>query len=179
MLPDNVLFEDGAGRSVRQDLMARCSLHTILRLPKGIFPGAGVKTNVLFFRKQAGVATDGVWFYDLRTNMPAFGKTNTLTDSHFEEFEHLYGADTGGAAQRQEQGESGRWRRLSRDAIEERGDNLNWLWLRDESSGQDDEMQDPNEILVAIIGHLRSALGEIDALSSEVEAEDLQLKHVS
>ncbi|MER9396419.1 MULTISPECIES: N-6 DNA methylase [unclassified Mesorhizobium] len=179
VLPDNVLFEDGAGRSVRQDLMARCSLHTILRLPKGIFPGAGVKTNVLFFRKQAGVATDGVWFYDLRTNMPAFGKTNTLTDSHFEEFEHLYGADTGGAAQRQEQGESGRWRRLSRDAIEERGDNLNWLWLRDESSGQDDEMQDPNEILVAIIGHLRSALGEIDALSSEVEAEDLQLKHVS
>lgn len=178
VLPDNVLFEDGVGRSVRQDLMAKCSLHTILRLPKGIFPGAGVKTNVLFFRKDARVETDDVWFYDLRTNMPPFGKTNALLDSHFEDFERVYGADPRGTSQRRDQGEDSRWRKLSRKQVAERSDNLNWLWLRDESGDQDDAMQDPNEILVAIIGHLRSALSEIDALNSEVEGEDFQLKPV-
>lgn len=178
VLPDNVLFEDGLGRSVRQDLMAKCSLHTILRLPKGIFPGAGVKTNVLFFRKDAGLATDDVWFYDLRTNMPAFGKTNALLDTHFEDFERVYGDNPGGTSQRIDQGENSRWRKLSRAQVAERGDNLNWLWLRDESGEQDDAMQDPNEILVAIVGHLRSALSEIDALNSEVEGDDALLKPV-
>lgn len=177
VLPDNVLFEDGVGRSVRQDLMAKCSLHTILRLPKGIFPGAGVKTNVLFFRKDAGAATDDVWFYDLRTNMPAFGKVNALLDSHFEDFERVYGPDPRGASPRSEAGETSRWRKLSREQIAERGDSLSWSWLRDESGDQDDAMQDPNEILSTIIGHLRSALNEIDTLNSEVEGEVLALEH--
>lgn len=178
VLPDNVLFEDGVSRSVRQDLMAKCSLHTILRLPKGIFPGAGVKTNVLFFRKDAGVATEDVWFYDLRTNMPAFGKTNALLDSHFEDFERVYGTDPRGRSERSDEGENSRWRKLSRERIAERGDGLNWLWLRDESGEHDDTIQDPNEILAAIVGHLRLALNEIDALNSDIEGEDLQLRSV-
>jgi type I restriction enzyme M protein len=178
VLPDNVLFEDGVGRSVRQDLMARCSLHTVLRLPKGIFPGAGVKTNVLFFRKEADVATQDVWFYDLRTNMPTFGKSNTLLDSHFDDFERAYGANPEGTSLRRDQGENGRWRKLSREQIAERGENLNWSWLRDESGEQDANTQDPAEILGAIIGHLRSALSEIDALALDVEGEDPQPKLV-
>ena len=176
VLPDNVLFEDGVGRSVRQDLMATCRLHTILRLPKGIFPGAGVKTNVLFFAKEAGLATDDVWFYDLRSNMPAFGKTNALLDTHFNDFERVYGNDPMGTSPREEEGEDSRWRKLSRAQIAERSDNLNWLWLRDESGDPDEAMQDPGAILAAIIGHLRAALGELDALTAEVEGEDFQLK---
>ena len=176
VLPDNVLFEDGVGRAVRQELMATCRLHTILRLPKGIFPGAGVKTNVLFFAKQAGHATDDVWFYDLRSNMPAFGKSNALLDTHFEDFERVYGTDPAGMSSRKDEGEDGRWRKLSRAQIAERSDNLNWLWLRDDSGDPDDAMQDPAEILVAIIGHLRAALGELNALNAEVEGDDFQLK---
>ena len=176
VLPDNVLFEDGVGRSVRQDLMATCRLHTILRLPKGIFPGAGVKTNVLFFAKETGRATDDVWFYDLRSNMPAFGKTNALLDTHFKDFERVYGSDSMGTSLREENGEDSRWRKLSRAQIAERSDNLNWLWLRDESGDPEAAMQDPGETLAAIIGHLRAALAELDALSAEVDGEDFQLK---
>ncbi|NIJ63155.1 type I restriction enzyme M protein [Sphingomonas leidyi] len=176
VLPDNVLFEDGVGRAVRQELMATCRLHTILRLPKGIFPGAGVKTNVLFFAKEAGHVTDDVWFYDLRSNMPQFGKSNVLLDRHFKDFERVYGPDAAGTSSRQEAGEHGRWRKLSRAQIAERSDNLNWLWLRDESGDADNATQDPAEILVAIIGHLRSALGELNALNAEVEGEEFQVK---
>lgn len=176
VLPDNVLFEDGVGRAVRQELMATCRLHTILRLPKGIFPGAGVKTNVLFFAKRAGHATDDVWFYDLRSNMPAFGKSNALLDTHFGDFERVYGTDPAGMSSRKEEGEDGRWRKLSRAQISERSDNLNWSWLRDESGDPDDAMQDPADILVAIIGHLRTALSELNALNAEVEGDDFQLR---
>lgn len=176
VLPDNVLFEDGMGRSVRHDLMAKCHLHTILRLPRGIFPGAGVKTNVLFFRKDASFKTKDIWFYDLRTNMPTFGRTNALLDTHFEDFEGKYGDDPAGTSQRTDQGENSRWRKLSREQVAERGDNLNWLWLRDESGERDDALQDPNEILIAIVGHLRSALNEIDGLSSEIDGGDKYLK---
>ncbi len=176
VLPDNVLFEDGVGRAVRQELMAMCRLHTILRLPKGIFPGAGVKTNVLFFAKQAGHTTDEVWFYDLRSNMPVFGKSNVLLEKHFVDFEGVYGTDPAGTSSRKDEGENSRWRKLSRAQIAERGDNLNWSWLRDDSGDPDDAMEDPAEILVAIIGHLRAALGELNALNAEIEGEHLHLK---
>lgn len=80
VLPDNVLFADGDGEKIRADLMDKCNLHTILRLPTGIFYAQGVKTNVLFFTrgKTDKDNTKEVWFYDLRTNMPSFGKTNPL-----------------------------------------------------------------------------------------------------
>ena len=80
VLPDNVLFADGEGERIRADLMDKCNLHTVLRLPTGIFYAQGVKTNVLFFRRGRTDHnnTEEVWFYDLRTNMPSFGKTNPL-----------------------------------------------------------------------------------------------------
>src|SRR5690606_19196376 len=95
VLPDNVLFQDGDGRKVREDLMDKCNLHTILRLPTGIFYAQGVKTNVLFFERGTTDTgnTEEVWFYDLRTNMPSFGKRNPLTEAHFDDFIQAYIAE--------------------------------------------------------------------------------------
>lgn len=88
-LPDNALFEDRQGKLIRADLMAKCNLHTILRLPIGIFYAQGVKTNVLFFQRGRTDTgnTQQVWIYDMRTNMPGFGKRMPLSRSHFQEFE--------------------------------------------------------------------------------------------
>ena len=85
MLPDNVLFEDGVGQKVRADLLDKCDLHTILRLPSGIFYAQGVKTNVLFFTRgeKDRASTKAVWFFDMRTNMPSFGKRTPFTRAHF------------------------------------------------------------------------------------------------
>lgn len=97
VLPDNVLFEAGVGTDVRRDLMNKCNLHTILRLPTGIFYAQGVKTNVLFFTKgtavnpeQAMNCTQHVWVYDLRTNMPSFGKRTPFSPQHLQPFEDVY-----------------------------------------------------------------------------------------
>jgi type I restriction enzyme M protein len=100
VLPDNVLFEGNVGKQIREDLMHKCNLHTILRLPTGIFYAQGVKTNLLFFTRGASDRgnTEVVWVYDLRANMPAFGKRTPLTREHFVAFEEAYGADPLGLA---------------------------------------------------------------------------------
>jgi type I restriction enzyme M protein len=169
VLPDSVLFDAGVGKLVRQDLLEKCRLHTILRLPTGIFSSAGVKTNVLFFNRKRGDSHQETWFYDLRANMPSFGKTNVITNKHFEEFEKFFGEDPLSGSDREEQGEDGRWRKLTHEQIAERGYNFDWTWLRDESGDPEDDMSDPDEIAVAIMGHLRTALDEIEALSEELE----------
>ena len=99
---------------------------TILRLPTGIFYAQGVKTNVLFFQrgKTDKGNTKQVWIYDMRTNMPSFGKRIPLMRSHFQEFELAYGDDPNGGSQRVDQGELGRWRCFTREAIAKRGENL-------------------------------------------------------
>jgi type I restriction enzyme M protein len=178
VMPDNILFGDGVGTELRRFLMVNCNLHTILRLPTGIFYAQGVKTNVLFFTRVTDKifpadhkqqATKAVWFYDLRANMQSFGKTNVLTEQHFAEFESLFGLDPLGGSERQDEGENSRWRHLTREQIRERGDNLDWSWLRDESGDPEDDMTEPDEIAAAIMGHLRAALDEIEALSEELE----------
>lgn len=100
VLPDNVLFEAGVGTDVRRDLMNKCTLHTILRLPTGIFYAHGVKTNVLFLTKgsakdkhQEENCTENVWVYDLRTNMPSFGKRTPFNEQYLEPFEKVFFAD--------------------------------------------------------------------------------------
>ena len=100
MLPDNVLFEGNTGKQIRADLMDKCNLHTILRLPTGIFYAQGVKTNVLFFTRGETDKgnTKEVWVYDLRANMPQFGKRTLLTREHFAEFEAAFGDDPLGSA---------------------------------------------------------------------------------
>lgn len=109
VLPDNVLFEGGVGTDVRRDLMNKCNLHTILRLPTGIFYAQGVKTNVLFFTKgsaknkhQEENCTENVWVYDLRTNMSNFGKRTPFGDNHLAPFEVVYGEYADGTSVRTE-----------------------------------------------------------------------------
>ena len=101
VLPDNVLFEGNVGKQIRADLMDKCNLHTILRLPTGIFYAQGVKTNVLFFTRGETDKgnTKEVWVYDLRANMPQFGKRTMLTREHFAEFEAAFGDDPLGSAE--------------------------------------------------------------------------------
>ena len=173
VMPDNILFGDGVGTALRRWFMELCDLHTVLRLPTGIFYAQGVKTNVLFFTrgKTDKGNTKNVWFYDMRTNMPAFGKTSPLKVEHFAEFEKLYGDDPLGKAKRKDQGEESRWRCFSRETISERNDNLDITWLRDETGDAEDQLTEPEDIAAAIMGHLRNALEEIEALSEELDPE--------
>ncbi len=168
VLPDNVLFEDGVGAKVRADLMDKCNLHTILRLPTGIFYAQGVKTNVLFFSKGVGSKDKGntkeVWVYDMRSNMPAFGKRTPLTHDHFVAFETCFGEDPAGTSPRTDQGETGRFRCFSREQIAKRGENLDISWLKDDSVTHSDDLPEPEEIAAEIMEKLRTAMVEMEGL---------------
>jgi type I restriction enzyme M protein len=174
VLPDNVLFEDNTGRRLRTWLMDLCDLHTILRLPTGIFYAQGVKTNVLFFSrgKTDTGNTKATWVYDLRANMAAFGKTRPLTVEDFAAFEAAFGDDAYGKAKRNDEGEEGRFRCYTRKQIEERNDNLDLAWLRDTEAAAEERLTEPEDIAAAIIGHLKAALGEIEELSDELEGSE-------
>jgi len=173
VVPDNVLFEDNVGRRLRSWMMELCDLHTILRLPTGIFYAQGVKTNVLFFTrgKTDRTNTKDVWIYDLRVNMPAFGKTRPLSKADFAEFEVAFGDDPYGKAERIDQGETGRFRCFTRKQIKDRNDNLDISWLRDEAGDAEQRFTEPEDITAAIMGHLRNALEEIEGLTEELEPE--------
>ena len=131
VLPDNVLFADGEGERIRKDLMDKCNLHTVLRLPTGIFYAQGVKTNVLFFTRGTTDKdnTKEVWFYDLRTNMPSFGKTNPLKPEHFDGFKDAYTAEDRHSIS------DGRWSCYSYEQIAEEGKahSLDLGLIRDDS----------------------------------------------
>ncbi len=136
VLPDNVLFDAGRGREIRADLLDKCDLHTILRLPTGIFYAQGVKTNVLFFTRgvtERGNTTE-VWVYDLRTNAPAFGKRTPFTREYLQPFVEAYGSDPNGKSERIDQGASGRFRCFRREEIAARGESLDQLWLQPEAA---------------------------------------------
>lgn len=174
VLPDNVLFEDNTGRRLRQWVMELANLHTILRLPTGIFYAQGVKTNVLFLTrgKTDRANTKGVWVYDLRANMPAFGKTRPLTLADFASFEAAYGDDPNGGASRTDEGPEGRFRFFTRADIAARNDNLDIAWLRDDRDAAEDDLSDPEDIAAAIMGHLRAALAEVEAVEDELSGEE-------
>jgi type I restriction enzyme M protein len=172
VLPDNVLFEEGVGQKVRGDLMDKCDLHTILRLPTGIFYAQGVKTNVLFFtrgekNKEKG-NTKAVWVFDMRTNMPSFGKRTPFTRGHFAEFEKAFGGDALGKSKRKDGGEGGRFRRFTREEIGKRGDNLDISWLKDDSVTDHADLPEPGVIAGEIVEQLRLALEEMQALQEEL-----------
>jgi type I restriction enzyme M protein len=173
VVPDNVLFEDNTGRRLRTWLIELCNLHTILRLPTGIFYAQGVKTNVLFFQrgKTDKANTKAVWVYDMRANMPAFGKTRPLTVEDFADFEKTYGSDPNGGGKRKDQGEDSRWRCFTRDTIKARNDNLDIAWLRDTEADTEEQLTEPEDIAAAIIGHLKAALEDIETLSEELEPD--------
>ncbi|MBQ3029917.1 MAG: N-6 DNA methylase [Agathobacter sp.] len=159
VLPDNVLFADGEGERIRADLMDKCNLHTVLRLPTGIFYAQGVKTNVLFFTRGTTDKgnTNEVWFYDLRTNMPSFGKTNPLKYEHFKNFMTAYTAEDRHAVQDE------RWNVFTR---EELGGLLDKGLIRDDSVLDYDDLPDPIESGEECIAQLEEA---VDLLMSVVK----------
>lgn len=171
VLPDNVLFADGEGEKIRIDLMDKCNLHTVLRLPTGIFYAQGVKTNVLFFTRGRADKdnTQEVWFYDLRTNMPSFGKTNPLKMEHFAGFEAAFEAADRHVVQDE------RWSVFTREQIAQKGNSLDLGLIRDDSVVDYDDLPDPIEsgeeaiaLLEEAVDLLQSVVNELKALS-EVE----------
>lgn len=175
ILPDNVLFEGTIGKQVRTELMNMCNLHTILRLPTGIFYAQGVKTNVLFFTRGSKKKgnTREVWVYDLRTNAPNFGRRTQLSRGYFIDFENAFGQDPLGQphnlAQRIDSGETGRFRKFSRDWIAERGENLDIAWLKDEGEQIIGGITELEVIAAEAIGELEAAIIELHAIISELK----------
>jgi hypothetical protein len=164
VLPDNVLFEGGAGETIRKKLLEITNLHTILRLPTGIFYAQGVKANVLFFEKSAGQktpATKEVWYYDYRTNIRHTPKKNPLRSEHLSDFIECFQANN--RKKRKEtwnsKNETGRWRKYSyKDLIARDKTNLDIFWLRDDSLIDLDNLPEPDVLLDEIIENIESAL---------------------
>jgi hypothetical protein len=163
IVPDNVLFEGGVGKDIREDLMNKCNLHTVLRLPRGIFYAQGVKTNVLFFnRAKTDIGnTKNVWFYDLRTNMPNFGKTTPLTEKYFQEF-----LDSFDKPEEKEKLE--RWTLVPIEEIEKKKYSLGMGLIKDENLMDVEELPNPivnaNETvekLEKVIDLLKSVVSEL------------------
>ncbi|WP_246946159.1 N-6 DNA methylase [Bacillus pinisoli] len=181
VLPDNVLFESGIGAKIREDLMDKCNLHTILRLPTGIFYAQGVKTNVLFFTrgKTDKNNTKEVWVYDLRTNMPSFGKRTPLTEKHFEAFVTAYEADDRTSVKDE------RLNVFTREEIQRKDNNLDIGLIADESLSTYENLPDPIdsaeeaiakleqavELLNEVVKELRQVEEKKGAIEPEVELE--------
>ena len=167
VVPDNVLFEAGAGETIRRRLLHDCDVHTLLRLPTGIFYAQGVKANVLFFRRREGAEqawTKELWVYDLRTNKHFTLKQNPLTRADLDDFVTCYNP-----ANRHQRQETERFKRytyeelLSRDKV-----SLDLFWLRDESLEDIDNLPAPAVLAAEIAEDLQSALTEIQALAESL-----------
>ncbi len=167
VLPDNVLFDSGIGSQIRNDLMNKCDLHTILRLPTGIFYAQGVKTNVLFFRrgKTDKGNTKDVWVYDLRTNMESFGKRNQLTMAHFENFMMAYDAEDRSKV------EDERWNKFTRSEISEKNDILDIGLIEDDSISTYDSLPEPGQSAEETIVKLQKAMNLLQDVAEELGSE--------
>jgi len=165
VLPDNVLFADGDGAKIRTDLMDKCNLHTVLRLPTGIFYAQGVKTNVLFFTR--GITNKGntkeVWIYDMRTNMQNFGKTTPLKQEHFDDFIKAY------IAQDRKVIQDERWSMFTREQIVEKGNSLDLGLIRDDSVLDYEDLQDPVESGEEVVAQLEEAVDLIMSVVKELK----------
>ena len=157
VLPDNVLFEGGAGEKIRRKLLNTCDVHTVLRLPTGIFYAQGVKANVVFFDnapKDGRVHTKGVWFYDLRTNKHFTLKTRTLKLDDLKDFIECYHPEN-----RHIRKASERFRFFSYDELMARDKaSLDIFWMKDNSLDNLDDLPPPNVLQQEIIDHLEAAL---------------------
>ncbi len=175
VVPDNVLFEGGAGETVRRNLLRECEVHTLLRLPTGIFYAQGVKANVLFFDRKPGAKepwTRTVWVYDLRTNKHFTLKTRRMTRTDLDEFVSCYrpGARHTREATWSEQTPEGCWRPYSYDEIVNRDKvSLDLFWLRDESLEDSADLPEPHVLAREIADDLRSALGQMEEILADLE----------
>ena len=169
VLPDNVLFEGGAGETLRRKLLADFDLHTMLRLPTGIFYAQGVKANVLFFDKKPASEqpwTQRLWVYDLRTNQHFTLKQNPLRRHHLDDFVECYLP----GKPRDERVESERWKSFTYDELIARDKvNLDITWLRDESLEDVDNLPAPEIIAREIVEDLTAALAEFEAVAAALD----------
>jgi type I restriction enzyme M protein len=163
VVPDNVLFEGGAGETVRRKLLAECDVHTLLRLPTGVFYAQGVKANVLFFdRKPASEKpwTTKLWIYDLRTNQHFTLKENPLRFEHLQDFIKCYNAEN-----RHNRKETERFIAKTYDELMQRDKvSLDILWLKDESLEDSDKLPSPEIIASEIAENLESALEQFSSI---------------
>ena len=176
VVPDNALFEGGAGETVRKNLLKECDVHTLLRLPTGLFYAQGVKANVLFFDRKPGAKepwTKTVWVYDLRTNRHFTLKTKRMTRADLDEFVECYrpGDRHNRVTTWSEDTPDGRWRPYGYDEITNRDKvSLDLFWLRDESLEDSANLPDPHILAQEIADDLRSALGQIEDVLGDLEA---------
>jgi type I restriction enzyme M protein len=163
VLPDNVLFEGGAGEKVRKNLLQKCNVHTLLRLPTGIWYANGVKANVLFFDKKQGRSkpwTDKLWVYDLRTNKHFTQKQSPITRKDFDEFVECYkpGAMHKRKPTWSEENPDGRWRCYDSEELFNRDKlSLDLFWIKDKSLTDTDSLPAPDIIAAEIADELETA----------------------
>jgi len=178
VLPDNVLFEGGAGETIRKKLLHECDVHTLLRLPTGLFYARGVKANVLFFeRKPASETpwTKKLWIYDLRTNQHFTLKTNPLRRAHLDEFVQLYNP-----ANRHDRKPSwsavqpgGRWRVYDyNELIACDKASLDIFWLKDYALADSDNLPPPDVIAQEIVDDLEAALEQFRLIAADLQPAD-------
>ncbi|MFA9479345.1 N-6 DNA methylase [Phycisphaerales bacterium AB-hyl4] len=176
VVPDNVLFEGGAGETVRRNLLQQCDVHTLLRLPTGIFYAQGVKANVLFFDKkpaQEQAWTNKLWVYDLRTNMHFTQKTNPLRREHIDKFVKCFNPANRHKrkATWSEKTPEGRWRSYSYDELIKRDKaNLDIFWLRDRSLEDSEDLPEPDVLAQEIADDLQTALEQFSSISGELNS---------
>lgn len=168
VLPDNVLFEGGAGEVIRKRLLHDCNVHTLLRLPTGVFYAQGVKANVLFFDNKPGRSepwTKKLWIYDLRTNMHFTLKTNPLRFEDLEDFIKRYNPENINSRAVTERFHCFTYEELiQRDKV-----NLDIFWLKDESLEDSENLPSPDIIAVEIVENLESALEQFSSIYQELE----------
>jgi len=170
-VPDNVLFEGGAGETVRRKLLHECDVHTLLRLPTGLFYAQGVKANVIFFdRKSASENpwTSELWIYDLRTNQHFTLKERPLRDPDLEDFVARFNAEN-----RHARTETERFKRFTYDELMARDKaSLDIFWLRDESLEDTDNLPAPSVIAAEIVEDLQAALAQFAEIADSFSTPD-------
>ena len=174
VVPDNVLFEGGAGEKVRRNLLQKCRVHTLLRLPTGIWYSPGVKANVIFFDKKEGRAepwTDRLWVYDLRTNMHFTLKQSPIQRKDFDEFVGCYraGRQHERAEIWSEANSEGRWRSYAYDDLLKRDKlSLDLFWLKDKSLTDMDSLPPPDVLATEIADDLATALEQFTKIAARL-----------
>jgi type I restriction enzyme M protein len=173
ILPDNVLFEGGAGETVRRKLLAEFDVHTLLRLPTGVFYSLGVKANVLFFDKKPASEkpwTEKLWMYDLRTNKHFTLKTNPLQFADLQDFIKCYNPEN-----RFDRKETEKFKAFTYDELLQRDKvNMDIFWLKDESLEDSENFPEPDIIAKEIAENLESALEQFASIHEDLVLKDDQ-----
>ena len=171
VVPDNVLFESGAAATIRRRLLENCDVHTLLRLPAGLFYASGVKANVLFFERLSGRDSDkafgSIWVYDIRSSRRFSLKTNPIVRADLQEFVELYRSDRHKSDEDPLGGMSGRWRKFDQESIRDSEEcSLDIAWREESEEAKRVGVDRLDELSRLIAEDLRRALDQVQAASS-------------